>query len=306
MASTYSSNLKIELITTGEKATTWGTITNTNLGTALEESIVGSADVSFSSANKTISLSNSNASQDARNLRLNLTGTTGGTARTLTVPDIEKAYIVNNGCSDAVSIKNSSGAAVSVPAGKTMWVYSTGSAVVDVVTALTSITVGNISLASNAITSTDTDGNIALTPNGAGDVQLDADTVRVGDSNANATITTNGTGDLILNTNAGTDSGSLTIADGADGNISIAPNGTGSVDISKLKIASGATAITSIVDEDDMTSDSATAISTQQSIKKYVDDTTAPNTYHLAASSSITGTPVVSDFNSKKFLYLYE
>ena len=74
-----------------------------------------------------------------------------------------------------------------------MWVYSTGSAVVDVVTALTSITVGNISLASNAITSTDTDGNIALTPNGAGDVQLDADTVRVGDSNANATITTNGT-----------------------------------------------------------------------------------------------------------------
>ena len=142
MASTYSNNLKIELITTGEKATTWGTITNTNLGTTLEESIVGSADVSFSNANKTISLSNSNASQDARNLRLNLTGTTGGSTRTLTVPDIEKSYIVNNGCADAVAVSNSSGTTVTVPAGKTMWVYSTGSNVVDITTHLTSLTVG--------------------------------------------------------------------------------------------------------------------------------------------------------------------
>ena len=46
MASTYS-NLKIQLMTTGENAGTWGTVTNTNLGTALEEAIVGSADVTF-------------------------------------------------------------------------------------------------------------------------------------------------------------------------------------------------------------------------------------------------------------------
>jgi hypothetical protein len=74
-------------------------------------------------------------------------------------------------------------------------------------------------------------GNITLAPNGTGDVFLDADTVRVGDSNANATITTNGTGDLILNTNSGTNSGSITIFDAANGNITLAPNGTGVVGI---------------------------------------------------------------------------
>ena len=101
-------------------------------------------------------------------------------------------------------------------------------------------TIGNINLNANAIISTNTNGNLALTPNGTGDVQLDADTVRVGDNNANATITTNGTGDLTLSTNAGTNSGVITIADGADGNIALTPNGTGEVDITKVDIDSGA------------------------------------------------------------------
>ena len=77
-------------------------------------------------------------------------------------------------------------------------------------------------------------GNITLAPNGTGDVHLDADTVRVGDNNANATITTNGTGDLTINTNGGTNSGSIVIADAANGNISITPNGTGDVVIDGL------------------------------------------------------------------------
>ena len=101
-------------------------------------------------------------------------------------------------------------------------------------------TIGNINLNGNTIISTNTNGNLALTPNGTGDVQLDADTVRVGDNNANATITTNGTGDLTLSTNAGTNSGVITIADGADGNIALTPNGTGEVDITKVDIDSGA------------------------------------------------------------------
>jgi len=104
-----------------------------------------------------------------------------------------------------------------------------------------SVVVDNITIDGNSITSTDTNGNIALTPDGTGDVQLDADTVRVGDSNANATITTNGTGDLILNTNAGTNSGSITIADAANGTITVAPNGTGNVVIGNLTFDADAT-----------------------------------------------------------------
>ena len=68
MASTYS-NLKIQLMATGENASTWGDVTNTNLGTAIEEAIVGSADVTFASANVTLTLSDTNGTQTARNMR---------------------------------------------------------------------------------------------------------------------------------------------------------------------------------------------------------------------------------------------
>ena len=183
MASTYSSNLKLQLMTTGENSTTWGTVTNTNLGTALEEAIVGSADVTFSSGNETISLSNSNATQAARHIRLNLTGTTGGSTRTLTVPDVEKVYIVNNACADAIEVKNSTGSNVSVPAGTSTWVYSTGSNVVDVVTSLTSLTVG---------------GTAVVTENGTQTLTnktLTAPTINDGALGANTTATTQSTGD---------------------------------------------------------------------------------------------------------------
>ena len=138
MPSTYS-NLKIELIATGEQSGTWGTTTNTNLGTAIEEAITGSANVAFSSGDVTISLSNTNASQTARNLRLNLTGTSGG-ARVLTVPTIEKQYIINNGLADACTVKNSTGTGIAVPAGKTMVLFNDGTNVVDATTHLTSLT----------------------------------------------------------------------------------------------------------------------------------------------------------------------
>jgi len=140
MASTYSS-LKIQLMGTGENSGTWGTITNTNLGTAIEEAITGSANVAFSSANVTLTLTDNNSSQTARNLRLNLTGTTGG-ARDLIVPAIEKVYIVNNGCADTITVKNATGTGIAVPAGKTMWVFNNGTNVVDAVNHLTSLTLG--------------------------------------------------------------------------------------------------------------------------------------------------------------------
>lgn len=67
-----------------------------------------------------------------------------------------------------------------------------------------------------------TDGNVRITPRSTG-------VITVGSGTANATVTSNGAYDLILNTNNGTNSGSITIADGADQDITIAPNGTGGV-----------------------------------------------------------------------------
>ena len=154
MASTYSP-LKIELIATGEQSGIWGTTTNTNLGTAIGEAITGSADVAFSSADVTVTLTDTNAAQTARNLRLNLTGTSGG-ARNLILGSgcqIEKLYLINNGLADAVTVKNTSGTGIAVPAGKTMFVYNNGTNVVDATTHLSSLTTGTLS-ASGATTFT--------------------------------------------------------------------------------------------------------------------------------------------------------
>jgi hypothetical protein len=144
MASTYS-DLKFELIGTGEQSGTWGTTTNTNLGTAIQEAITGSADVTFASGTVTLTLTNTNASQTARNLRLNLTGTSGG-AQDLIVPTIEKFYLVNNGCADAITVKNSTGTGVAVPAGKAMLVFNNGTDVVDAVNHFNTASVGTLTL----------------------------------------------------------------------------------------------------------------------------------------------------------------
>ena len=164
MASTYSA-LKIELIATGEQSGTWGTTTNNNLGdAALGEAITGSADVAFSSADVTVTLTDSNASQAARNLRLNLTGTSGG-ARQLILGSgcqIEKLYLINNGLADAVTVKNTSGTGIAVPAGKTMFVFNNGTNVVDAVTYASSLTLG----AALPIASGGTAGTASPTANG--------------------------------------------------------------------------------------------------------------------------------------------
>jgi hypothetical protein len=140
MASTYSA-LKIELIGTGEQSGTWGNTTNTNLGTALEQAIVGKADVTVSSTSVTLTLTDSNALQDARALYLNLSGTPGGAA-TLNVPAIEKNYIVKNGTNEVVTIKVTGQTGVTIPVGKTVLVYNNATDVVTAVDHIPSLTLG--------------------------------------------------------------------------------------------------------------------------------------------------------------------
>ena len=157
MASSYS-DLKFELIGTGEQSGTWGTTTNTNLGTAIEEAITGSADVTFASATVTLTLTDTNASQIARNLRLNLTGTSGG-AQDLVVPAIEKFYIVNNGCADTITVKVSGQTGVGVPAGKAMLLFNNGTDVVNAVNHFDSVTLTNaLAVAQGGTGATTADG----------------------------------------------------------------------------------------------------------------------------------------------------
>ena len=185
MASTYS-NLKIELIGTGEQTGTWGDITNDNFSIAFQEAITGSADVAFSSADVTVTLTDTNQAQTARNLRLNLTGTSGG-ARQLILGSgcqVEKLYLINNGLADAVTVKNTSGTGIAVPAGKTMFVYNNGTNVVEAVNA--SVT------------------PFAVASGGTGLTTLTANNVLIGNGTSNVAFVAPGTSGNVLTSNGTT------------------------------------------------------------------------------------------------------
>lgn len=135
MPSTYSGNLAIELIGTGDQAGTWGGTTNTNLGTAIEQAITSTASVTFvSGGNSAIALAQTNAFQAARSARLNLTGTINAT-QYLYVPAINKFYVINNPLTNVVIVSNgangaATGTTVSIPPGTTTLVYNDGTNIV--------------------------------------------------------------------------------------------------------------------------------------------------------------------------------
>jgi hypothetical protein len=218
MPSTYSP-LKIELMSTGENTTTWGDVTNVNLGTAIEEAIVGSADVAFSNANVTLTLTNTNSAQVARNLRLNLTGTaTAG--YNLVVPAIEKPYIINNATDGTITVKNATGTGVAVPAGKTMWVYNNATNVVDVATHLSSLTLGTPLAVAQG-------GTGATTSTGSGAVVLATSPTLVTPNlgTPSAATLTNATG--------------LPIVAGTTGTLSVARGGTGATSLTAGYLVKG-------------------------------------------------------------------
>ena len=133
MASAYSTDLKLELMVTGENSGTWGDKTNTNLN-LVQQAIAGYEAIDVASADVTLAMTNAQLS-NARNMVLNLTGTLAGT-RVVNVPDgIEKTYIVKDSTTRAgftLTIKTVSGTGVAIPAGKTVLVFSDGTNVVDV------------------------------------------------------------------------------------------------------------------------------------------------------------------------------
>ena len=144
MSSTFS-NLKFELIGNGEQSGTWGTTTNSNIGTAIEQAIVGMATLDsgdFTANVCTLSLTNTTAAQDARALCLNIAAGAVSAAGTINVPAIEKPYLIINGSSYTVTVKVSGQTGVAVPAGTRTVVYNNGTDVGAQVSWLGSLTLG--------------------------------------------------------------------------------------------------------------------------------------------------------------------
>ncbi len=88
----------------------------------------------------------------------------------------------------------------------------------------------------------ETNVNLHIKPKGTGETIF-------GTGAAAATLTTSGTHDLVLDTNKGTNSSAITITDAANGDITLAPNGSGIVQISGNSTQAGTLKITEDTDD---------------------------------------------------------
>ena len=141
MPSTYSPDLRIELIANGEQSGTWGTTTNSNLGTLIEDAIAGRASVAVTSANQPLTASDGAADQ-ARCAAVDLSiGAWGSPANfAVYVPPVTKLYVVRNTdstytatvyCSTVIGNTTAAGTGVAIPPGKSVLLRSDGTNIIE-------------------------------------------------------------------------------------------------------------------------------------------------------------------------------
>jgi hypothetical protein len=242
MASNYT-NLGVQLMTTGEKAGTWGTLTNTNWN--IIEQIAGGYVAQALTDNGTLTLTKNDGTTGATlATRLwKLTGTLSAGNSIVTVPDsIENWWLVNNaegGSTYTVTVKTVSGTGVTWAAGETgtKLLYTDGTNVVD----------SGLGLGDVTLTGTQTLTNKTLTSPAIGTSILDTNGLEL----LKVTATGSATNEFTL-ANAATGSGpTLSSTGSSDSNIdiNITPAGTGDVvlaaDTTKVGDAGAAATLTS-------------------------------------------------------------
>lgn len=149
MASSYSTNLRVELMANGENDTTWGTKNNTSLQ-MLEAAIAGRSSITHDdSASYTLTTVNG-AADEARCAIKNIGGTLTA-ARNAVVPTVSQQHIVKNATTGgyAVSVKTSAGTGISVPNGKTTLLICDGTNVVNAIDYLDTLTAGTFGVRSS-------------------------------------------------------------------------------------------------------------------------------------------------------------
>lgn len=242
MASTYSTNLAIELIGTGDQAGSWGNTTNSNLGTLIEQAISGYVTQAMTTGNTTTITIPNGATGVARNMYIEMTGT-GGTNTVLQVPANKKLYFIYNNTTGAVTVKVSGQTGVSVAAGEKQILVSNGT---DVVAATSYITAVNSSLtlttltatSANITTLTGTSANITTI---TGTTIGDATTTQLKGASASITTLTTTSGTI---TTLGSTSANITTLNTTSG--TVATLGSTSANITTLTGTSAT--ITTILD----------------------------------------------------------
>ena len=164
MASTYTTNSGIELITTGEQSGTWGTTTNTNLS-IIDRLVNGVGTITLSGTTHTLTTSDGTLS-DGQYAVLVFSGSPSGTNTVTVAPnDAQHLYIVKNSSGQSVVLTQGSGGDVTVANGDTKVVYcdgaGAGAVVVDItadfamssvnitggsITGITAVTAGQVDI----------------------------------------------------------------------------------------------------------------------------------------------------------------
>lgn len=137
MPSSYTARNRLEQQNPGENNNTWGARLNDNMIGMVDEALDGWAAFTLSGA-KTLDAADGDP-DEARKRVLHITGGTGGT---ITLPAVEKAYLVRNAATGAVTFTLGTGLTVAVPAGVTQWVFTNGTDVFAAASA--SLTAGNL------------------------------------------------------------------------------------------------------------------------------------------------------------------
>jgi hypothetical protein len=239
MASSYSTDLKLELMVTGENAGTWGDKTNTNLN-LIQQAVAGYEAVTITDSTTTALVMSNAALSNARNMIIKIATITLTGATTVTIPDgIEKFYIFDLTAITGVTnltIKTASGTGFTAGEAKIVAAYSDGTDLKEIALDTLGGTIGTAQIADNAITSAKISANQvttakisdnAITTAKISALQVTADKI------ANSTITaaklaTDSVGpDQLIST--GVTAGSYTAASitvDADGRISAASSGS--------------------------------------------------------------------------------
>jgi hypothetical protein len=288
MPSTYSPNLALELIGTGDQAGTWGNTTNTNLGTLIEQAISG-YEVQTLTSGTTLTLTIPNGSTGvARNMYLEF----DGTGSTVIVPSNKKLYFVYNNCtSGTITMKVAGQTGVTIPNGERMVLVSNGTDVDEAITieSLTGITTSTVTaLGSGAGDSvTSASGTTAIGKNAGTAITTGISNTFVGEE-AGLVCT-----DGILNTAIGL--GALSALTSASGNSAIGWLAGASITSGFRNTAIGRSSLSACT-----TGGFNTALGTDA-----LDSTNYDNTTGVGSGSAVTGDNQVQLGDSATTTYAY-
>ena len=208
MASSYSTDLKLELMVTGEQAGLWGNITNTNLN-ILQQSIAGYESVTLNATTGATLAFTNGALSNGKNAVLDLAGTLTSSVNVIIPDSIEKTYIVKNSTSGsfAVTFKTTSGTGATFAAADKgiKILYSDGTNIVDVNANLSASSFEQINLPTqNELRFEDSTGGQYVALKAGTTVATNVTfTLPTADGTSNQVITTNGSGVLSFATISG-------------------------------------------------------------------------------------------------------